>query len=472
MRSPQRLVMLSAVLVVAIAVMVASSGGPDRELPEGSKPPQSPTSRAPEASSPSAVTPIEAAWTLSSRRLVSAPVEAGGKVVVYTATNGRLSLTVVDPGTGRVVARRPSSSSYVTPGVTMEVAARGDLVYHYRPTGRPQLARLEVYDARRDRVVARSAPAYFWSLPTGCRRPDGGPVCVSAGDSNPASVYRVSPRNGRLRLSVPHAGRSLDAGLYDASDRIAYVRADRTLWQRTAPALFGGRTVSPAEGWDWRRQGPYLIGSFGADERPRTGAWIKRPGHTARIDPRTGRTLWVRPGTAYCELDSMEPAADGSRRWFRCATTGRAPASGHGSYDLSHWRTTITRFDPKTGEALWTTPPARWDTIYDGSTWVKLSDSLVAGRRGGDLVTLDVTSGQVTKADPDAIGWCAEQRIYRDRESAARPKTRIARGLAAPCRADGGPVSDPAFVDPAFGVRIADTFVWASTSGLRAVRVG
>jgi hypothetical protein len=460
MRSPQRLILP----VVAMASVVASCGGLHLEIPGGID-----ASRSPNASD---ATPVEAAWTLPSRHLVSAPVEAGGNVVVYTATNGRLSLTVVDPDTGDVVARRPSSSSYVTPGVTMAVATRGDLVYHYRPAGRPQLARVEVYDARRDRVVARSAPAYFWSLPTGCRRPDRGSVCVSAGDSNPASVYRVSPRTGRLRLVAPHVGRSLDASLYDASDRIAYVRADRTLWRRTAPALLGGRTVSPTDGWDWQRQGPYLIGSFGADEPPRTGTWIKRPGHIARIDQRTGRTLWVRPGTAYCELDSMEPAAQGPRRWFRCATSGRATATGDGSYDLSGWRTMITRFDPKTGEPLWSTSPARWDTIYDGGTWVKLSDSLVAGRRGGALVTLDVTSGQVSKADPDAVGWCAQHRTYRDRDSAARPKTRIVRGLAAPCRADGRPADDPTFVDPAFGVRVGDTFVWASTSGLRAVHVG
>jgi hypothetical protein len=225
-------------------------------------------------------------------------------------------------------------------------------------------------------------------------------------------------------------------------------------------------------GWDWRRQGPYLIASFGADERPRAGAWIKRPGHIAGIEARTGRTLWVRPGTAYCELDSMEPGSGGHRRWFRCATSGRAIGSGDGTYDLAGWRTTITRFDPKTGDPLWTTAPARWDTIYDGSTWVKLSDSLVAGRRGGELVTLDVTTGQITEADPDAVGWRAQQRTYRDRDSAAQPRTRIARGLASPCRADGRQVVDPAFVDPAFGVRIGDTFVWASTSGLRAVQLG
>jgi hypothetical protein len=242
MRTPQRLIVLSIVFV--LAAMIVSSGGPD--LPEGSEPRQS----------PAALAPVESAWTLPSRHLVSAPVEAGGKVVVYTATKGRLSLTVVDPDTGRVVARRPSSSSYVTPGVTMTVVARGDLVYHYRPAGRRQLARVEVYDARRDRIVARSAPAYFWSLPTGCRLPDSVLVCVSAGDSNPASVYRVSPRTGRLRLTVPHAGRSLDANLYDASGRIAYVRADRTLWQRTAPAMFRGRTVSPTGAGTGDGRGP------------------------------------------------------------------------------------------------------------------------------------------------------------------------------------------------------------------------
>ncbi len=462
MRSPQRLIVFLILFVIAMAAMVVSSGGPNLETPEGNE----------GLRSPALPKPGEAAWTLPSRHLVSAPVEAGGNVVVYTATKGRLNLTVVDPDTGRVIARRPSSSSYVTPGVTMTVVARGDLVYHYRPAGRPQLARVEVYDARSDRVVSRSAPAYFWSLPTGCLRPDGGPVCVSAGDANPASVYRVSPRTGRLRLTVPHAGRNLDANLYDASDRIAYVRADRTLWRRTALAMFGGRTVSPTHGWDWRRQGPYLIGSFGADEHPSAGAWIKRPGHIARIDPRTGQTLWVRPGTAYCELDSMEPAISGPRRWFRCATSGRAIGTGDGSYQLSDWRTTITRFDPETGERLWSTAAAHWDTIYDGSSWVKLSDSLVAGRRDGDLVTLDVTSGRITKADPDVVGWCAQQGTYRDHDSSARPRTRIARGLASPCRASGRQVSDPTFVDPAFGVPVAGMYVWASTSGLHAVHLG
>lgn len=413
------------------------------------------------------------AWDLSARNLVSAPVEAGGKIVVYATHRGRLRLLVVDPESGTVVARRPSSSSYAMAGVTMTVAARGDLVYHYRPTRRLQLARVEVYDVRRDRIVGRSAPAYFWSLPTGCRVPDSGPVCVAAGRAAPASLYRVSPRSGRLQLAAADVGRALDEGLYDAGGTISLVRAEEQVWQRSAPAMFGGRDVTPAEGWDWQQDGNLLIGSFGTEEQVGDGEWTKRPGHMARIDPRSGQPVWVRRGTAYCELDLMEPAADGPRRWFRCATSGQARPTGNGeSYDQSEWKTTITRFDPRTGAALWTTKPARWDTVYDGSTWVKLSDTLVAGIRDGSLVTLDVTSGQVTKADPDAVGWCAQQRTYHDLDAAALPQTRIARGLASPCRANGRPLARPTFVDPAFGVRVDGHFVWASKSGLRAVRVG
>jgi hypothetical protein len=425
---------------------------------EGADPEAGPSSEQPDAES------YELAWSLPSRQLVSAPVAAGGKVVVYAAHRGRLQLLVVDPETGEIVARRPSSSSYVTAGVTMAVAARGDLVYHYRPAGRLQLARVEVYDVRRDLVVSRSAPAYFWSLPTGCRRPDTGPICVAAGEASPASLYRVNAGSGRLRLAASDVGRGLGEGLYDAGDTISLVRADRRVWRRTAPAMFGGRPVTPAEGWDWQQQGGLLIGSFGNAEARRDGVMTKRPGHTARIDPRTGRPVWVRRGTAYCELDLMEPAADGSRRWFRCATSG--------TYDRSDWKTTITRFDPRTGAPLWTTEPARWDTVYDGSTWVKLSESLVAGRRGGTLVTLDVASGQVTTADPSAVGWCAQRRSYHDLDAAALPQTRIARGLSSPCRADGQPVERPAFVDPVFGVRVDGRFVWASTTGLYAVPSG
>ena len=461
MLSPRRTV----IALVALALVGIWIGSLDDEDPDETAVPGS-------AGEDGGAT-LEAAWTRPTRDLVSAPVEAGGRVVAYTAHDGRLSLIVVDPATGEIVARRPSSSSYVTPGVPMAVAARGDLVYHYRPTGRLQEARVEVYDVRRDRVIGRSAPDYFWSLPTGCRQPDSGPVCVAAGDTAPASVYQVGSRSGRLRLAVPRVGRSLGAArLYDASDTITRLGADEPAWRRRAPALFHGQAVTPDQGWDWQQQGVLLIGSFGAEERRGNDVWVKRAGHTARVDPRSGETLWLRPGTAYCELDSMEPAAEGPRRWFRCATYGRATATGHEAYDRSGWKTIITRFDPRTGEALWRTEPARWNTIYDGGTWVKLSDSLVAGRRDGRLVTLDVTSGRIIKADPDAVGWCAQRRSYPDHDSAARPQTRIARGLATPCRADGRALSTPAFVDPAFGVRVGDRFVWASTTGLRAVRLG
>jgi|GEM_PF-3170245 PQQ-like domain len=465
MRSPRRLVLP----VVATALVVGGCSEHDFDFPAT---PERSTTSGPagtEAGSPGGPTQsvdLAPAWSLPLRHLVSAPVAVGGRIVAYAANSGRLRLVVVDPRTGDVVARLPSTSSYVTPGVTMEVAARGDLVYHYRPAGQPQLARLEVYDVRRDRVVGRGAPAYFWSLPTGCTRPDAGPVCVTAGDTNPASVYEVDPETAGLRLAVADAGRGLGAGLYDASDRISLVQAGDRVWRRTARALFGDRPVTPTEGWDWQRRAGFLIGSFGAEERRGDGTRTKRPGHIARIDPRSGRTLWVRPGTTYCELDLMEPAADGPPRWFRCATSGRTGPDGE---DLATWRTTITRFDPRTGEPLWSTRPVRWDTLYDGSTWVKLSDSLVAGSRDGSLVTLDVESGQITKADPDAVGWCGQQRVYRDRDSAARPRTRVARGLAAPCRADGRPVRRPAFVDPVFGASVGDTFVWASTTGLHAV---
>lgn len=430
------------------------------KTPESTAQPDSP--EAPEAH--------QLAWDLPARNLVSAPAEAGGKIVVYAADRGRLRLLVVDPETGEVLARRPSSSSYVLSGVTMEVAVRGDLVYHYAPTRRLQQARVEVYDARRGHVVAHSAPAYFWSLPSGCRAVESGPICVTAGDAEPASVYRIAALTGRLRLAAADVGRGLGEGLYDASDTISLVRADRRIWRHPAPAMFGGREVTPDEGWDWQQQGELLIGSFGTEEARAQGAWTKRPGYIARIDPASGRPVWVRRGTAYCELDLMEPAADGPRRWFRCATYGRA-TSGGGTFDPSAWKTTITRFDPRTGAALWTTKPAHWATVYDGSTWVKLSDSLVAGRRAGNLVTLDVTSGQVTKADPTTVGWCAQRRSYHDLDAADLPQTRVARGLASPCRADGRPVEAPTFVDPAFGVQVGDTFVWASKTGLRAVRV-
>jgi hypothetical protein len=461
MRSPRRI----SIPLVASALVVTACGGLDIDVPENIDK----TRPGGDGQEPGST--IDAAWTQPTGGLVSAPVEAGGKIVAYAARRGRLSLVVVDPATGEIVARRPSSSSYLTPGVSMAVAVRDDLVYHYRPTGRLQEARVEVYDVRRDRVVGRSAAEYFWSLPTDCPGRGAGPVCVAAGDDDPASVYRVNPASGELRLTVARVGRSLDARLYDASDTITRLGAGGSVWRRSAPALFRGRAVTPDEGWDWQQSGAYLIGSFGAEEPRAEGVWVKRAGHTVRVDPTSGRTLWMRSGTAYCELDSMEPAADGPRRWFRCATYGRATATGEGSYDRSDWKTTITRFDPRTGEALWTTRPARWDTLYDGDAWVKLSDTLVAGRRGGTLVTLDVDSGRVTKADPKAVGWCAERRTYRDRDSAARPQTRVARGLATPCTADGDPVTSPAFVDPAFGVRVGDRFVWASTTGLRAVHV-
>jgi outer membrane protein assembly factor BamB len=465
MRSPRRIL-----LPLIASALVTACGGLDVDIPEGfDTPPSAGGNGGRESGEADGSTVGAAAWALPTGGLVSAPVEAGGKIVAYAARHGRLRLIVVDPDTGEVVVRRPSSSSYVTPGVSMAVVVRDDLVYHYRPTGRLQEARIEVYDVRRDRVVGRSGPNYFWSLPTDCPGAGAGAVCVAAGDDDPASVYRVSPASGELRLTAARVGRSIDARLYDASGIITRLGIGGPVWRRSAPALFRGRAVTPDQGWDWQQAGAYLIGSFGTEDSRADGVWVKRAGHTVRVDPSSGRTLWMRSGTAYCELDSMEPAADGPRRWFRCATYGRA--TGAGSYDRSDWKTTITRFDPRTGEALWTTRPARWDPIYDDGAWVKLSDTLVAGRRGGSLVTLDVDSGRVTKADPEAVGWCMEWRTYRDRDSAARPQTRVARGLATPCTADGDPATAPLFADSAFGTRVGDLFVWSSTTGLRAVHV-
>jgi hypothetical protein len=215
MRSPRRIL----IPLVASALVVTACGGLDIDIPEGyDKPPSAGGVDGQESGEAGGSTVGAPAWTLPVRGLVSAPVEAGGLIVAYAARHGRLSLIVVDPATGEIGTRRPSSSSYVTPGVSMAVAVRDDLVYHYRPTGRLQEARVEVYDVRRDRVVGRSGPDYFWSLPTDCPGADAGPVCVAAGDDDPASVYRVSPASGELRLSVARVGRSLGARLYDASD--------------------------------------------------------------------------------------------------------------------------------------------------------------------------------------------------------------------------------------------------------------
>jgi hypothetical protein len=311
MRSPRRFVLP----LVTTALVVGACSEHEWDVPAESEPTGATGEHSEAPAGAIEVSVRGPAWSLPTPRLVSAPAVAGGRIVAYAAAAGRLSLIVVDPETGEVVDRRPSASSYATPGVSMEIATRGDLVFHYRPTGRPQQARLEVYDVRRDQVVGRSAPTYFWSLPTGCVRPDAGPICVAAGDANPASVYRVEPATADLRLAVSDAGRSLGAGLYDASDTISRLRADRRVWRRTAPAMFGGRPVSPTEGWDWQRQGAYLIGSFGVEERRVDGTRVEPPGHIARIDPRTGRTMWVRPGTTYCDLDLIDrrppTAADG-----------------------------------------------------------------------------------------------------------------------------------------------------------------
>jgi outer membrane protein assembly factor BamB len=427
--------------------------------------------------------PMELLWSTPQLHAVNRPKLVGGRVVAHVVEGDGLALVAFDPRSGAEVWRRPSTASWITPGVAFTVLADDQRLFHLVP-GPNGSASVEALDAASGQVVWTSSPALLgFRDPLDFCEDDESTLCISSVDTPGQPVrWRIDPTTGEHIVRVAAGGRELGSGVYDLYDNgdIALVRDDEVVWQRSPSELFEGHDVNPDNGWLWRPadDGDVLVGWLGAPaewpEEGQAGQTTLVPQYTAGIDAATGRTLWVAEGDpctprlirlVYDEDEEVGP-------WVRCTSTGTVSLDAEGIVDADV-DVVVEGFDPATGEARWTQRfegvPSLW---VDTEPMVRLGPTTAAfARADGTLLALDMASGETTEPESDQVGWCFEHNVYEGVEPDGERNQRVGQDFAAPCDASGAPAPAPSHPDEGVGVVADGTFVWMDAAGLHAARV-
>ena len=357
-----------------------------------------------------------------------------GVAVLYITAGRDLDLVGLDPRTGHELWRRVASPSYITPGVSIDVApvgAKQDLVAFFAPNhagaSYPLYADLVVLDPSTGQDVQRLSGRYFKSTPDRCGAGHRD-VCVMATPGGvPFQDVTVNLARGTVRpaaLQLPGGARFLSDEVVDLGDRdpetIAGVVNGKLAWRREVGDLFPAGSSSD-KGWNFEldEKSGIVWGSIAGPSRVEPG----NPMHLlARdeskvsligLDRATGKTVWEKPGmSSLCVFSwGLSGRVEGN---YRCRETGLLRGTyPHLSYDGVH-NVTLERFDPATGTATWSRElddvpyTAKLALSHDGGVLVATSD--------GPTV-VDLGSGSTRKAGTDETFTCFESGSYRYRDA-------------------------------------------------------
>lgn len=445
-----RLVLLAAVFVVAAVVSpVGSSAG----------------------ASPS--------WVDRGLHVVGGPVAAGGRVVVLvSARDGSVWLEAVDGKSGAVKWKLPEGFSAITAGVVTVPVVHDGVVLALVPTGgrRSPLVRLEGVRVATGAVAWRGrAPAVVTDAPTACPAPLGSRgfcLVAAASPSTAPGLVALAAGSGLVEATVPGIQRlmSVTPGLYESSGGPSALvdvhTPGGTDWGQRVSALFGAG-YDPNYGWTFDRFGAVDAGSVG---RASTG------GNTVALDTSktvglasaTGKRLWSDRGAFECF------GVDGLPGPWLCRLTGTATATPSGEITASADATlTLEGFDPATGRIRWRVPTGHNEIAAMLRGDIALADAhhlLVRSPQGHEQM-VDLRSGATSNPAPDQVFWCAHANQFKiNPPLGISGAQRVGSSRYSPCNAAGHTVATvPSTSLPAIA-HAAGMRVWASPSGLDAVR--
>lgn len=275
--------------------------------------------------------------------------------------------------------------------------------------------------------------------------------------------------------------RPLGHGLYDMSDRsVARIVDEEQLWRRTPSDMFSGANVSPDYGWSWQESDNLLVGWFGTVVPLETfttdGVHEIAPAHLAGIDAQTGQTVWTAPGDPNCfGLFPDTHSNPEAEQWVRCVTSGTRTVQNEQTVDAAA-TITVEGFVPATGQSTWTVtlPAASARILTHDYPIVQLDDSVVVVPDDDGHMALDLTNGELTELEPDAVGWCSQFSEYdytEDGEQAAERSggTRPGADFVYPCSPTGTAIDLPQNLIDGVGVTVGEVFVWYDADGIHAV---
>jgi len=418
------------------------------------------------------------AWVDRGLHVVGGPVAAGDRIVVLASAPDRsVWLEAVDAKTGAVEWKLPERFSEITAGVVTTPVVRDGIALALVPAGSPTspLVRLEGVRVTSGAIAWRQrAPVVVTDAPTGCPAPLGsGGFCLVtvSSRSTPPQLVAVSASRGTVEATVPGIERlmSTTPGLYETVGRPSAVVGVRvpggTDWGQRVSALFGAG-YDPNYGWEFDLFGAVEAGSVGPAPVGHNTIALGRA-KTVGLSIATGTRLWSDPGAFECFGVDLIPGP-----WL-CRLTGTAATTASADITVSADATlTLEGFDPATGGIRWRVPIGHSGiaAMLRGDVALADANRLLARPRQGRERVVDLRSGRTSPATPGQTFWCAHANLFKINPPLGIGAERIGSSLYDPCDAAGHTVARaPSNSVPSIA-RAAGMHVWASPTGLEAVR--
>jgi hypothetical protein len=418
------------------------------------------------------------AWVDHGLHVVGGPVAAGGRVVVLVSAPDRsVWLEAVDAKSGAVKWKLREGFSGITAGVVTTPVVHDGIALALVPAGgqASPLVRLEGVRVASGSVAWRGrAPVVVTDAPTSCPAPLGSRgICLVAASSpsTAPALLALSAASGTVEATVPGIQRLMSTapGVYQTSGRPSALVGVRTPggtdWGQRVSALFGAG-YDPDYGWNFDRFGAVEVGSVGST--PAGGNTISLgTGTTVGLSGSTGKRLWTGRGIFECFGVDALPGP-----WL-CRLTGTATATASGTITASRDATlTLEGFDPATGGIHWRVPIGHNEigAMLSGDVAVADADRLLEQSTHGRETLVDLRSGATSPPAPAQVFWCAHDNFFTINPPLGVGAQRVGTSLYSPCDATRHAVTRfPSTIVPAIA-RAAGMHVWASPSGLEAIR--
>ncbi|NJC24108.1 outer membrane protein assembly factor BamB [Arthrobacter pigmenti] len=424
----------------------------------------------------------ETAWSVE-LDLIGQPQVAQGIAVVHVrAPEDRMHLVAFDVETGKKLWRTfvaPSwgSSNRKWEPVLVETRSGIAVVAYVEPSpdelsgdyAAAWSTSVVVADAKTGKELTRSPRQTLDSRPSTCS--DGTDLCYT--ELPPGSDGVVAHRivlddapdiiedTGNPLAGFEHA--FLADGVYlrydSRGEYLGRIVDGKKLWEKHLER-FVGEGYDPYYGYSWLNsevENLLILSverSYEADRWRDTkyeeGDYVPRDLGSRKqvaINTESGEIMWASAGRDSRCLDrwgALSNEDEHGKLALRCVYDGTGTYdSEHNSFNYSNLQITVERFDPLTGETKWSHeyPVKDPNGAIDDLVAVRGNVLLTASK--GNPALLDVTTGEVTVAEPDMVFACAKPTrfTYRQRRGEDYPPyVSSGGGLFAPCDAAGDPV--------------------------------
>jgi hypothetical protein len=425
-------------------------------------------------------------WDLTTVHPVTAPVTVAGRIVVYTADAGQLTLRALDPSSGATLWSLPASTAQNTPGEPFSVAYLGTTVFYFVEADAPSdhVAKIAAVDASTGKqkwVTAQSVS--YADMPSLCS--DNAALCDAAySGPNQSQEVRTDVTTGDQTLLSSSTGRSLGVGVWDAGVRkpeyIEHINdtTGAVVWKDPVVQLFG-TSVSSDNGWNWDSYGTVYVGWLGnVPANPTSHTVNLGAQEMVAVRASDGVRLWHRSGLYGCPAQGLTDTA-GKPIAVRCLVSGTATLDANGGDPtVRGLDVTIQGFNVQTGATLWSYHAGNVPgAIGIGSTGaVRISGDVFALTNAAGRTTLiDIKTGATSAPSASTVGWCLQNGTYKLTgvdDQAGTPIDFTSGELIAPCTPSGAPGKPGDGTATGAGTTVGGYFVWSSTDGLHAFKVG